>query len=104
MAIAEAGDFFSKWKEESRFYRCSSLCGFRFYEVDFGSGTPAWVTCLSGMKNFVYMVDAKSGGGIEAWVTLDGRDMAVFERDEELLAYATPNPSVAHRVMHASRF
>ncbi|XP_030517691.1 acyltransferase Pun1-like [Rhodamnia argentea] len=103
-SIGKAGDFFSKWKEESRFYRCSSLCGFRFYDVDFGSGKPAWVTCLSRMKNFVYMVDAKGGGGIDAWVTLDWRDMAVFERDEELLAYAAPNPSVAHRVMHPSRF
>lgn len=102
-SIGKAGDFFGKWKEESRFYRCSSLCGFRFYEVDFGSGKPAWVTCLSRAKNFVYMVDAKDGDGIDAWVTLDRRDMAVFERDGELLAYAAPNPSVAHHVMHPSR-
>lgn len=61
------------------------------------------MTCLSRMKNFVYMVDAKDGGGIEAWVTLDERDMAVFERDAELLAYAARNPSVAHHVMHPSR-
>lgn len=62
------------------------------------------MTCLSRAKNFVYMVDAKSGGGIEAWVTLDRRDMAVFERDEELLAYAAPNPSVARHAMPLSRF
>ncbi|KAK3446528.1 hypothetical protein EUGRSUZ_A02205 [Eucalyptus grandis] len=103
-SIGTAGDFFGKWKEESRFYRCSSLCGFRLYEVDFGSGKPAWLTSLSLAKNFVYMVDAKGGDGIDAWVTLDRRDMAVFERDEELLTYAAPNPGVVHHVMHHSRF
>ncbi|XP_039169809.1 BAHD acyltransferase BIA1-like [Eucalyptus grandis] len=102
IAIAAAGDFFGKWKEESRFYRCSSLCGFRFYEVDLRSGKPAWVTCLSQAKNFVYMADAKGGDGIDAWVTLDRRDMAVFQRDWKLLAYIASNPGVPYYVMHHS--
>ena len=36
----------------------------------------------------------KGDGSIEAWVVLSEQDMYLFERDPELLAYASLNPSV----------
>ncbi|XWS20856.1 hypothetical protein CRYUN_Cryun30bG0004800 [Craigia yunnanensis] len=70
----------------------SSWCKFGFYEADFGWGKPVWVSSF-GMENSVYMnliilVDTQFGDGIEAWVTLDEQDMAILERDEELLKLA----------------
>jgi hypothetical protein len=38
-------------------------------------------------------MDSKSGDGIEAFVTLEEKDMAAFECDEELLAFAALNPT-----------
>ncbi|WCJ38667.1 HXXXD-type acyl-transferase family protein [Euphorbia peplus] len=77
------------------FYISTSLCRFRFYEVDFGWGSPEWVTIPSGgIKNLIVMLDSKNGDGIEAWITLSEEDMAFFERDRELLQVATLNPSV----------
>ncbi|KAF8043693.1 hypothetical protein BT93_A1873 [Corymbia citriodora subsp. variegata] len=100
--IARLGSMMGEWKEEANVYRCSSLCGFPFYEVDFGSGKPAWATCLSNTKNYIYLMDTKMRDGIEAWVTLGEREMAVFERDEQLLASAALNPSAAHRVTNVT--
>lgn len=34
-----------------------------------------------------------SGNGVEVFVTLEEQDMAVFERDAELLEFASSNPS-----------
>ncbi|CAN0918193.1 BAHD acyltransferase At5g47980, partial [Linum grandiflorum] len=49
-------------------YISTSLCKLPFYGVDFGSGKPAWVSVPTGAscKNFVAMLDAKDGDGIEA--------------------------------------
>ncbi|KAI6696938.1 hypothetical protein NL676_017057 [Syzygium grande] len=101
-SIAKLGNVMGEWKEEANLYRCTSLCGFPFYEVDFGSGKPVWATCHRSMKNYIYLMNTKMRDGIEAWVTLGEREMAVFERDEELLASAALNPSAAHHVMRAT--
>ncbi|KAJ9169397.1 hypothetical protein P3X46_017599 [Hevea brasiliensis] len=77
------------------FYISTSLCRFPFYGIDFGWGKPAWVTIPSGaFKNVILMMDSRDGDGIEAWVTLSEEDMAFFQRDQELLAFASLNPSV----------
>ncbi|XP_059638622.1 stemmadenine O-acetyltransferase-like [Cornus florida] len=68
----------------------SSWCGFPFYEVDFGWGKPTWVcTPNSPYKNFTILMNTKQGDGIEAWVNLLEEDMAIFERDLDLLSFVS---------------
>lgn len=67
----------------------TSLCRFPIYGADFGWGEPGFVASARlSFKNLVSFFDAKSGGGIEAWVNLRTEDMARFEADPEVLAYA----------------
>ncbi|XWS58977.1 hypothetical protein CRYUN_Cryun08bG0080800 [Craigia yunnanensis] len=73
-------------------YTCTNLCSYPFHEMDFGWGKPVWLTSPSNFKNLIVLLDSK-WGGIEAWVTLDEVEMAIFERDQELLAVASLNPS-----------
>ncbi|XP_068319527.1 BAHD acyltransferase At5g47980-like [Pyrus communis] len=75
-------------------YTCSSWCRFSFYEADFGWGKPSWVSVRSLYKNTILLMDMRDGDGIEASLTLKEDDMALFENSEELLAYASPNPTV----------
>ncbi|XP_017981171.1 PREDICTED: vinorine synthase-like [Theobroma cacao] len=93
--LREIGDLVSK--DGLDHFGFSSWCKFGFYEADFGWGKPVWVSSF-GMENSVYMnliilVDTRFGDGIEAWVTLDEQDMAILERDEELLRLAMFDPS-----------
>ncbi|EXB56328.1 Salutaridinol 7-O-acetyltransferase [Morus notabilis] len=75
----------------------SSWCKFGFYEADFGWGRPAWVSSfgLSGsvFMKLVILADTRLGDGIEAWVTLDERDMAIMESNTELLQLAQVDPT-----------
>ncbi|KAL5546714.1 hypothetical protein UlMin_006401 [Ulmus minor] len=64
-------------------------------EIDFGWGKPIWATCPLFYKNKFVLSDTKCGSGIEVWVTLEEQHMAMFERHEELLEYASINPSAA---------
>ncbi|CAK7346037.1 unnamed protein product [Dovyalis caffra] len=74
----------------------SSWCKLGFYDADFGWGKPVWVSsyALSGslFMNLVILVDTRCDG-IEAWVTLDEKDMTMLEGNPELLKFATLNPS-----------
>lgn len=84
-------------------YTCSSWCRFPLYESDFGWGKPIWVTTASiVLKNTVLMMDTRSGDGIEVSVNLEEQDMAVFERDAELLGFASFNPSALELSSRAS--
>uniref|UniRef100_A0A2N9FTG6 BAHD acyltransferase n=1 Tax=Fagus sylvatica TaxID=28930 RepID=A0A2N9FTG6_FAGSY len=73
----------------------SSWCRYPLYEADFGWGKPTWVT-IAGLvyKNVTVLMDTRDGSGIEAWVTLSEEDMTLFQRDQELLTFASLNPSV----------
>ncbi|XP_057432339.1 stemmadenine O-acetyltransferase-like [Lotus japonicus] len=74
-------------KEELVPFNFTSLCRFPLYEADFGWGKPTWVgSAALTFKNLVVFVDAKNGGGIEAYVSMAVEDMAKFEADEELNA------------------
>ncbi|KAL5542635.1 hypothetical protein UlMin_010345 [Ulmus minor] len=76
-------------------YNCTSWCKFSLYESDFGWGKPAWFSIASvAFKNCVLLTDTRDGDGIEAWLMLREEDMALVERNEELLAFASLNPSV----------
>ncbi|XP_020409420.1 BAHD acyltransferase At5g47980-like [Prunus persica] len=78
-------------------YVCSSWCRFPFYEADFGWGKPSWVTYVSvAVNNITVLMDTRDGNGIEAWVNLSPEKMALFESNEELLAYASLNPRVPY--------
>ncbi|KAM5569049.1 BAHD acyltransferase [Rosa sericea] len=78
-------------------YACTSWCRFPLYEAaDFGWGKPIWVSSgIPPAKNMVFLMDTKGGDGIESWVRLSQEDMKLFECDQELLAYASLNPSIA---------
>ncbi|KAI7999541.1 Vinorine synthase [Camellia lanceoleosa] len=80
--------------EAVKVYRHSSWCRFGLYELDFGWGTPTYTTVvLFGAPIGIGLLDTSDGDGIEVWMTLLKEDMAVFESDPELLAFASPNPS-----------
>ncbi|XP_060671015.1 BAHD acyltransferase BIA1-like [Ziziphus jujuba] len=97
-------EIFQSWKErkdisireDTNLYTCTSLCGFGFYETDFGWGKPIWLSLDSGsfLNNFILLTSTRDGDGVEACVTLREEDMVLFELDPELLSFAYPsNPS-----------
>ncbi|XP_030493600.2 stemmadenine O-acetyltransferase [Cannabis sativa] len=76
-------------------YFCSSWCRFPIYEMDFGWGNPVWVSSgFVSSLNLIVMEDTKCGEGIQVWVSLDPKVMAIFERDHELLSFASLNPTI----------
>ncbi|PWA86742.1 Chloramphenicol acetyltransferase-like domain-containing protein [Artemisia annua] len=79
-------------------YSFTSWCNMGFYDIDFVWGKPSWITGLVGdgapvFMNLVTLMDTKSDGGIEAWVNLDQGDMENLQGSQELLAYASVDPS-----------
>ncbi|XP_059316025.1 acyltransferase Pun1-like [Lycium ferocissimum] len=73
------------------YYFCLSLNAFPLYKTDFGWGKPARVSLSTGPFNrWFHLMDNQSGGGVEAIVMLGEQDMSIFERDSELLEFATP--------------
>lgn len=91
--LQQSGALFMR--DDVAFYISSSWSRFGLYEMDFGWGKPVWVSIGSIMfLNFVVLTDTKDGEGIEAWVTLKENEMDSFQHDDELLAFASINPSV----------
>lgn len=74
-------------------YCFTSLRKLPLYQVDFGWGNPMWVTSPFLNNNMFLLMDTKCGQGIEVWVTLEEKRMARFAQDEELLAFASVDPS-----------
>ncbi|XP_071900941.1 stemmadenine O-acetyltransferase-like [Coffea arabica] len=66
----------------------SSLCKTGFREVDFGWGKPIWSFVGrenrniygSRVERIAWLMDTKSGDGIEAWVTLKEDGIAIFDK------------------------
>ncbi|XP_065874659.1 tabersonine-19-hydroxy-O-acetyltransferase-like [Euphorbia lathyris] len=76
-------------------YIVSSWCRFPFYELDFGWGKPTWFAAIEApFKNVISLMDTRNGDGIEAWITLTEEEMTFFQQDQELLAFASFNPSI----------
>lgn len=72
-------------------YRCSSLCNFPFYNVDFGWGRPHRVCFLIPPCNIICLLDSQNrDGGVEALVTLQESEMNFFQQDQQLLQFARP--------------
>ncbi|XP_008241213.1 PREDICTED: BAHD acyltransferase At5g47980-like [Prunus mume] len=82
-------------KDSIETYGCTSWCRFSFNQADFGWGKPSWMNfCRNESKNTMILTDMSDGVGIEAFFSLEEEHMAIFERNEYLLAYASMNPSV----------
>ncbi|XP_008226198.2 PREDICTED: BAHD acyltransferase At5g47980-like, partial [Prunus mume] len=82
-------------KDSIETYSCISWCRFSFYQADFGWGKPSWMSfCRIESKNTTLLMDMSDGVGIEALLSLEEEHMTIIERNEELLAYASLNPSV----------
>ncbi|XP_021832810.1 BAHD acyltransferase At5g47980-like [Prunus avium] len=82
-------------RDDINLFTFTSLCNFGIYEIDFGWGKPIWVNIPIGVvQNLVLLIDTKEGDGVDALVSLSEEDMALFERDPELLAFASLNPCV----------
>lgn len=82
-------------KDDIECYCSTSWCRFPFYEANFGWGKPLMnIPATEELKNLITLMDTSDGGGIEARLTLKEEDMAIFEENEELLAYASLNPTV----------
>ncbi|KAK2965667.1 hypothetical protein RJ640_007673 [Escallonia rubra] len=78
-------------------YMFNSWCDMGLTEVDLGWGKPAWVSFIGGasrFKNVTFLLDGAKEGDIDAWVTLDQREMDVLEENLEFLAFASLNPPV----------
>nr|ART34014.1 acylsugar acyltransferase 5 [Salpiglossis sinuata] len=80
-------------RKDADLYKFNSWCGFPFYDVDFGWGKPVLSSTAEGKsKNSIKLIDTKDGG-VEALVCLSEEDMKVFEKNTELLTYATLKPN-----------
>ncbi|CAI9264072.1 unnamed protein product [Lactuca saligna] len=79
-------------RDGTEVFTFSSWCGFPLYEIDFGWGKPRWISVTNTpFKNGIMMMDTKEGNGIEVWANLEEEVMAIFEQDDELLAYCSPS-------------
>ncbi|KAF5730807.1 salutaridinol 7-O-acetyltransferase-like [Tripterygium wilfordii] len=77
-------------KAGARHFYVTMSCGMPIYEADFGWGKPVWLNVInSNMSNLVILDDTREGNGIEAIIYLNEEEMAGFERNQELLAFAT---------------
>ncbi|KAF4364674.1 stemmadenine O-acetyltransferase-like [Cannabis sativa] len=77
----------------------TSLSRFHFYEIDFGWGKPDWFsTGAWSFDKIIAFIDTSDGKGIEAYVNLKEEDMAIFEADEMLRKFTTPNYYSRHNI------
>ncbi|KAI4340662.1 hypothetical protein MLD38_025474 [Melastoma candidum] len=80
---------------EVDFYNCTSWCKFPLYDADFGWGKPVWASVVSAeFKDAILMIDGRGGEGMEVWLSLEQNHMAEFEREEDLLRFASLDPSI----------
>lgn len=73
----ESLEFFMR--SDSIFGFITSWCNFPLYKVDYGWGKPVSVApVLMSYKNMVFLLDTKSGDGIQAWITMAEDEMAML--------------------------
>ncbi|GJY63034.1 vinorine synthase-like protein [Tanacetum coccineum] len=72
----------------------SSVLNSGIHNLDLGWVKPVWFHVMNnGFSRLVALTDTFKGGGVEATITLKSDEMEIFERDPELLSYATVNPN-----------
>ncbi|KAM3698401.1 hypothetical protein ACB098_06G185800 [Castanea mollissima] len=79
---------------------CAFTSWLRFFnEIDFGWGKPFWIGILGKVgpkfRNLIIFGETPRGIGIEAWLTIDEKEMGILENDPEFLAFASLNPSIS---------
>ncbi|CAI0455419.1 unnamed protein product [Linum tenue] len=75
----------------------SSTIGLRLYDVDFGWGKPAWVTTAQFPCQIPYtatLLQSPVGYGVEVWLTLLEKEMAILEQEVEFVTYVKNNMPV----------
>ncbi|KAG6640772.1 hypothetical protein CIPAW_09G026600 [Carya illinoinensis] len=86
-------------------YTFSSWLGLDINSFDFGWGNPfglgSWGRSVPHVGISFSTRKRNVGSGVEAWVTLDEKLMAILDNDPEFLAFATLNPAwvLSQRVM-----
>ncbi|XP_021902549.1 vinorine synthase-like [Carica papaya] len=101
--VTKIGAFGSN--EEEEYLGFTSWCKLGFYEADFGWGKPLWVSSIGFeapiFMNYVALIDTRLGDGIEAWITMDEEEMIILQNDNNLLNYASidPTPSMVVQSM-----
>ncbi|XP_039173500.1 acetyl-CoA-benzylalcohol acetyltransferase-like [Eucalyptus grandis] len=60
-------------------------CRFPLYDSDFGWGKPDMVSNSSPPLRSVGLVDSPVDGGIDAWITLNQDEMALFKQDPDIV-------------------
>ncbi|KAL8188965.1 hypothetical protein R6Q57_029485 [Mikania cordata] len=73
----------------NKFCVITSWCRFPLYDADFGWGKPCWVTAAARGFDMITLMDDKHGDGVEAWVSLNEKDMHLFEQDQDIIAFTT---------------
>ncbi|GMY32496.1 acetyl-CoA-benzylalcohol acetyltransferase-like [Fagus crenata] len=74
---------------ETDIYMFTSWCRFPLYEADFGFGKPILVSSRPKPVEMVSLNDIKDDDGIEAWVSLDERDMLLFQNHPEIKPFTS---------------
>lgn len=70
-----------------RFYSTAGA-DFRSTKLISGGGKPVWVSIARlPAGNSAVLIDTRDGDGIEAWISLDEKDMAVFQQDQDIDDY-----------------
>lgn len=83
-------------------YRFTSLRKFKLHEADFGWGKPVWVSSAGlTFKNVVVLIESSAGDRVDAWVTLEEQEMAIFQRNQELLSFDSPSQSASRLLLNS---
>ncbi|PWA46855.1 Chloramphenicol acetyltransferase-like domain-containing protein [Artemisia annua] len=66
----------------------SSWCNFHFYGINFGFGEPITISFgTAPFKRGMMLLDDSKGNGVEAYVSMRGKDVPYFEQDEDIKAF-----------------
>ncbi|KAI6678401.1 hypothetical protein NL676_039197 [Syzygium grande] len=69
----------------------TSWCGFPLYDIDFGWGKPDLVSNACNPVRKIVLIDSKSEGGIDAWITLSQEEKVLLEQDPDIVASLPEN-------------
>ncbi|GAA0168038.1 hypothetical protein LIER_22849 [Lithospermum erythrorhizon] len=89
LPVALESDEKMKLFTEHDLYISSSLVGYSWW-IDFGWGKPVKAIYPSvDAKNVLLQMESYDGVGVQVQVTLDDKVMPIFEKEEEILAFAS---------------
>lgn len=79
-------------------YRFSSLRRFPTNDMNFGWGRPRQLDIATYPFNMFLLMDNQNGDGVEVLVSLEEGKMSAFERNDELLQFASPCSGLSHNL------